>query len=740
MLWASSLPQRYWGDAVTYASYIRNRVSTRANADYKSPLEVLTGKTPRVSHILRFGSKCTVHIHRKTARSLGKRAEKAVVVGISTTEKGYVLFLPRTKRFTTSPDIQNVDKLDIQHPETAEVLHRLHGEDNTPTRLTTENSGEANQQTNPSPEDEDSDEEGVHEDFGRPIPAGVLRRVFGRRKSDKPTEFQLPRSFTDAFAGPAYALLSIRASDHIKEPKTLGEAKRSQYWQQWKEAMDQELADLQANGTWELVETPKNANLVTSKWVYKIKFSSKGELERFKARLVARGFTQKFGVDFDATFSPVLKLSSLRFIVMLAAIWKANLLQGDVPNAYLKSDLDKPIILRPPVGTPGVDDRHSWLLRKGLYGLKQSGKLWNDLIDSFLKAEGFSRSKMDPCIYFMHCDGNLCVLGLYVDDVLVVSQDENLSEHVMSRLSERFNIKNLGEAQKCLGVWIKRNPSGIILHQQQTIEELLEKFGMGQCRPATTPMEENHQFFEDDVEPFTDTNMVREAIGSLLWISNCTRPDITTAVNCLSRFVAHPTVIHWRGIKRVLRYLKGTVSHGLSYKFGNGPGTPLHVTEYSDANWAGDSKSAKSTSGAVLQVNSMTISWASRKQTTVALSTMEAEYVAACAAVQDCIGIRQLLGELHLLPKNSSILLRVDNQSAIKSMENAVSSQRTRHLNIKYHFVRDAITNKDVKVEYCPSQQQLADLLTKATDKIVFRRLCDMLRLQCFAHGGVLQE
>ncbi|OWZ17306.1 Gag-pol Polyprotein [Phytophthora megakarya] len=201
----------------------------------------------------------------------------------------------------------------------------------------------------------------------------------------------------------------------------------------------------------------------------------------------------------------------------------------------------------------------------------------------------------------MHCDGKLCGYGLYVDDVLVVSQDKNLLEHVMSRLNERFNFKNLGEAKKRLDVWIERNPSGIILHQQQTIEELLEKFGMGHCRPSTTPVGVNHPFFEDDVEPFTDTNMVREAIGSLLWVSNCTRPDITTAVNCLSRFVAHPTVIHWRGIKRVLRHLKGTVSHRLSYKFGNRPGTPLHATTYADSNWAGDSKSAKSTSGAVLE-------------------------------------------------------------------------------------------------------------------------------------------
>ncbi|GMF46392.1 unnamed protein product [Phytophthora fragariaefolia] len=416
----------------------------------------------------------------------------------------------------------------------------------------------------------------VPEDFGRPIPAGVLRRVFGRRHTARTEEFQLPKSFIDAFAGPAYVLLTIRASDHIKEPKTLGEAMRSKYWRKWKEAMDKELADLQANGTWKLV-------------------------------------------DCDGGRTHLLKLSSLRLIVLLAALWKAKLLQGDVPNAYLKSPLDKPIYLTPPNGTTGGSAGQSWLLLKGLYGLKQSGKLWNDMIDAFLKAEGFTSSKVDPCIYFMHRDGNLCVLGLYVDDVLVVIQDDNLSEHVMSRLAERFNTKNLGG-------WAKH--------------------------VSVTPVQ------------------VRQRSG----------PQQQDVV-------------------------------------------------YSDANWAGDSNSAKSTSGAVLQINSMTVSWASPKQTTVALSTMEAEYVAACTAVQDCIGISQLLCELRLLPEGVSILLRVDNQSAIKFMQNAVSSQRTRPLNIKYHFVRDAFMRKDVHVEYCPTQQHLADLFTKATDRVIFERLRCKLRL-----------
>ncbi|POM64985.1 Hypothetical protein PHPALM_19405 [Phytophthora palmivora] len=217
MLWASSLPQRYWGDAVLYASYIRNRISTRANADYKSPLHVLTGKQPRVSHILRFGSKCTVHVQHKKGRSLAKKELKRL-----SSSKGYFLLLPRTNRFNTSPDVQNVNKLDIPSPETAEVLNRLHEEEDNPQDKPASDS-------NTDSELDADTEEGVHEDHGRPISAGALRRVFGKRQPEKPADFELPQSFIDAFAGPAYALLTIRASDHVKEPRTVGEAMRSEY-------------------------------------------------------------------------------------------------------------------------------------------------------------------------------------------------------------------------------------------------------------------------------------------------------------------------------------------------------------------------------------------------------------------------------------------------------------------------------------------------------------------------------
>ncbi|POM76510.1 Integrase catalytic core protein [Phytophthora palmivora] len=697
MLWASSLPQRYWGDAVLYASYIRNRVTTRANADFKSPLAVLTGKQPRVSHILKFGSKCTVFLPCKTGRSLRKRAEKAIVLGISTTQKGYRLLIPRTKRFITSPDLQNIDKMDVQDPCTAEVLHELHGENATSNPVSVGTSNQVAQPvqmptiTDPS---EEEVETGVPEDFGRPIPAGVLRRVFGKRKPTVPAEFKLPRSFIDAFVGPAHAMMIIKAADHEREPQSVAEAKRSRHWAEWKAAMDKELAELDANGTWELVQAPDGANIVTI---------------------------------------VVLKISSLRFIIMLAAVWRVKLRQGDVPNAYLKSALDKPIYLKPPAGTTSANDRRVWLLLKGLYGLKQSGKLWNDLIDSFLQAQGFQRSQMDPCLYYLRYHDKLCVLGLYVDDILLVSQDSALSDHIMSKLTERFHIKDLGDARKCLGIWIDYTTDGITIHQEQTTLDLLAKMGMQECKTAPTPMEVNHHFFGEHGDPFHDTTLYREAIGSLLWISNCTRPDIATATNCLSRFVSCPTSVHWKGVKRILRYLKGTTNSGLFYKFGHGIASKLQTIIYSDANWAGDSSSAKSTSGSVLQINGMTISWSSRKQTTVALSTMEAEYVAACSAVQDCIAIHQLLQELGLMQQTDAVLLRVDNQSAIKSMRNVISTQRTRHLQIKYHFIRDAIANKKIQVEYCPSQQQLADVFTKATERIIFGRLCSMLRLTSHA-------
>lgn len=358
---ASKLPERCWGDAARYASYIRDHVPTRANADHKAPLDVLMDGPPNVGHILRFGSRCTVHVVHKTGASLKKRAETGIVIGISDQQKGYRVFIPRMKKIIVSADIQNVDKLELSTTDTQDVLDQLHGEAdsqnsstegypsevpaNDPSRveapaLPADSAPELKQaaspdrttrtgmvllsRQNPKRKQEEfsrsSSESGDDEYAGHPISAAAIRRVFGSRTKIKTADFSLSGKLIADVARPA----TLQLTTAMVTPRNIAEAKKTPEWPEWKEAIEKELADLQANGTWEVVQTPAGARMISSKWVYRIKFSSRGELERFKARLVARGFTQRYGIDFDETYSPVLKTTSLRLLVALAAAWRKN--------------------------------------------------------------------------------------------------------------------------------------------------------------------------------------------------------------------------------------------------------------------------------------------------------------------------------------------------------------------------------------------------------------------------------
>ncbi|KAE9052590.1 Retrovirus-related Pol polyprotein from transposon TNT 1-94 [Phytophthora rubi] len=735
MLWASALPQRFWGDAVLYASYIRNYLPTRANADHASPIEALSGKRPSVSHILKFGSKCTSHIAHATKRSVKKRAEKGVVIGIDLNKKAYRVLIPRTKRVISTTHIQNIDRLDSRavgrymdavdtdNTDTVEEADKQQHEINTPS----DDNGDGAQTGSPAEQHQ--------------LTHRAIQRIFGLNRGARALprdDFRLPQSFLEEFATPASVLLTIVLKegtafavllerDGIKEPVTVEEAMSSPYWREWWQAIEEELRAISKNATWEVVDIPTDGNVISAKWVFKLKFDNKGELERFKARLVGRGFTQKFGIDFAETFAPVLKIASLRFIVALASLWHAVIRQGDVPNAYLRADLDRPIYMRAPTGLQ-IPKGKCLLLRKSLYGLKQSGKLWNDTIHRYLLELGFSRSQLDPCLYFRWHEDKLTVLGLYVDDVVVVSQRESDSDWTMRKLADQFQIKDLGPAKKCLGINIEQSDRGIYLHQTANIDGLLTKCGMENGRPVTTPMESTRDLHGEDSEPFYDTSIMRETIGSLLWISNCTRPDITMPVNYLARFVSTPTSTHWTAVKCILRYLRGSRELKLHFPRPQAPRHTIEAAIFSDADWAGG-KDAKSTSGGLLTINAMPISWYSKKQSTVALSTAEAEYIAGATTVQVCLWVKQLLTELQLHGKDDNIDLYVDNQSAIKNMENDVTTSRMKHINIKFHFIRDAIRKKEVKVTYCPTTEMKADIFTKPLGTTLHGRNMAMLKL-----------
>ena len=323
------------------------------------------------------------------------------------------------------------------------------------------------------------------------------------------------------------------------------------------------------------------------------------------------------------------------------------------------------------------------------------------------------------------------ILAIYVDDIIPVSNDIEMLNAEKKLLQEKFQMVDQGEIHYILGMSIKRNRSEKILfiNQEKYLENVLVRFGMSDCNPVSTPLETGKTFRKrtNEDESF-DKETYQQAIGCLTYVSTATRPDITAAVSILSQYMSDPSKDHWLGIKRVLRYLKGTLTFGLKYVPGE---NDCDAHGYSDANWAGDVDTRRSTSGYIFKVADVTISWSSKKQSTVAKSTTEAEFVALSQASQEAIWIRRLLSDLGCKPVTPT-LIKEDNQGAIEIARNPKFHNRTKHIDINFYFIRERIVSQEIKVEYCSTHDMLADIMTKALPKHRFQKLRNLLNICSF--------
>ena len=437
---------------------------------------------------------------------------------------------------------------------------------------------------------------------------------------------------------------------------------------------------LKKNNVWELTMLPPVKKAIGCKWVYKIKTHSDGSIERYKARLVARGIDQRFGSDYDKIFCPVVRLESLRTLIALSTQRGLELHYVDVQTAFLNGTLQEEVYMKQPIGYEREGKEHLVCrLKKSIYGLKQSSRCWNS---SHLQSMGFSQSQSDPCLYATGGE-HASYIGVYVDDMILAGKNEAKLKSIKDELSSKFDIKDLGKLSYFLGMSIVCNQEEkkTWIGQPAYTEKLLTKMGMSNCRPVTTPRKSS---CEDD-EPL-DQQSYQSLIGSLMYLATCTRPDIAFAVGTLARFSSKPNAVHWKGAKRVLRYPRGTTNFGIVFR-GDDLGGPI---AYSDADWAGDVGDRKSTSVYVFSIAGGPVSRRSRKQDTVTLSTAEAEYVALSSAAQECVWMRRLSTELGN-PLRAPTIVKGDNQSCIAMAKNPQYHGRAKHIDIKHHFVRELV-------------------------------------------------
>ena len=506
------------------------------------------------------------------------------------------------------------------------------------------------------------------------------------------------------------------------EPESFYEAKRHSDSVKWELAMKDEMDSLKSNNTWVLAHLPKGKKALHNKWVYRIKEEQDGN-KRYKARLVVKGFEQKEGIDYNEIFSPVVKMTTIRLVLALVAKENLYLEQMDVKTAFLHGELEEEIYMVQPQGFE-VRGKEKMVckLQRSLYGLKQAPRQWYKRFDTFICSNGFLRCQADHCCYIKSLGDSFIILLLYVDDMLIVGASKQSIDKLKWELSQEFAMKDLGAAKQILGMRITRDSGTLRLSQEEYIKKVVERFSMGDAKPVGCPLAAHFKLSKeqmptsDEEKAYMERVPYASAVGSLMYAMVCTRPDIAHAVGVVSRYMSNPGREHWEAVKWILRYLRGTAD--LSLCFGqDGSGLQGFV----DADMAGDVDGRKSTIGYVYALGGTAVSWVSKLQKIVALSTTEAEYVALTEASKEMVWLKSFLEELG--HKQDKCILHCDSQSVIHLAKNPVYHARTKHIQVRYHFIRSVIEDKVFELQKILGSENPADMLTK-TVTVEKLRLC----------------
>jgi hypothetical protein len=471
--------------------------------------------------------------------------------------------------------------------------------------------------------------------------------------------------------------------------------------------MVEEMTALRKNGTWDLVSLPGGKKSVGCKWVFTIKHNADGTVERYKARLVARGFTQTYGIDYEETFAPVAKMNSVRALLSCAANMNWPLLQFDVKNAFLHGDLEEEVYMTIPPGfSSSASEGKVCRLKKALYGLKQSPRAWFGRFSKAMLGFGYKQSHADHTLFTKRSAGKIAVLIVYVDDIIMTGNDEEEIHNLKSRLAQEFEIKDLGSMRYFLGMEVARSDRGIFISQRKYILDLLEETGMLGCKPADSPIEANHHL-SGDMGERTDKERYQRLVGRLIYLAH-TRPDVSYAVGVVSQFMHDPRTPHLDAVYRILRYLKSAPGKGILFS-NHGH---FRLEAFTDADWAGSVDDRRSTSGYCTFLGGNLITWRSKKQSVVARSSAEAEYRAMAHGVCELLWIQTLLRDLGL-SDSGPMKLYCDNKAAINIAHNPVQHDRTKHIEIDRHFIKEKLSAGVICMPFVKSGDQLADIFTK---------------------------
>jgi hypothetical protein len=567
-----------------------------------------------------------------------------------------------------------------------------------------------------------------------------------------------------------YCLMALSSKEDIPTPNTRRQAMASKQRENWLAAEQKEIDSITKKEVLESAILPDGKKLLKTKWVYKLKHGAEGELKSFKVRLVACGYAQVYGVDFDETYSPVARLTSLRIVFAIAAQLRLKVHQMDVETAFLNASVTEEIYIKPPEGFPIAPDHNCFRLRKALYGLKQSPREWYNNVNFFLHQINFKRLVSEHCLYFRQDeDGSICIISLYVDDLVIAGSNSEILTEVKKQLGERYKMVDLGVVNHILGCEAQHDEdTGVTyLSQYQYAKKAVAKFLPDDQSPLDTPCDPSITLSKS-MSPTTQEERdemanvpYRQAVGTLLWLSLGTRPDICYAVSQVAKFNDCFGREHWKAVLRIFRYLKGTLKLGLKFastdtntdylkrfdsltflkdlqcvSFNQGTRLitdkdVLESTAFADSNLARDMDTRRSVTSFIFFLGCCVISWCSKQQASVALSSMEAEYMAACATAQEAIWLKRLLKEFGCIFTQPFTILE-DNQSCIHLAKNQGDFPRSKHIDMRYHFVREQVERGEIILRKIDTKQNLADVFTKALDKVQFLWIISHFMHYCY--------
>lgn len=721
MLHETQLKPYLWAEAVNTAVFTLNRVPYLTGT--QSPLELASGSVPDLNSLRIFGSKAYKHVEKQSRRKWDSKVREMIHVGYEAGCKAYRLWDPSSRKLVIARDVTIVEPVltDFIHFESR--LRPLDSESNRPSDSEeaqpqggSQEREEANRSQETIPHLSLLPAASVVPEEEEPVPSSTTDRTTRSQIGLIPRQdYREARPYVKSSSSKETAALAFML---VEEPLTFKHALESNECNQWKKAMDDEMKSLLENSTWTLVKRDPKDNVIKNKWVFRKKLNADGTIDRFKARLVAKGYTQQPGIDYDETFAPVVRYDTVRILLSIAVDRDMDLTQFDVKTAFLYGDLSERILMEQPEGYQSSDGTMVCLLNKSLYGLKQAPRAWNDKFKSVLHSFGLEQSRHDPCL-FVSKEKDL-FLALYVDDGLIITKNTKLRDNLIAVLKKNFAV-TIGDSTTFVGLQIKRNKEGIFIHQSSYCQKVIERFGMADCAPVSSPVDPKVKLRKSDAGPLNVP--FRELIGSLMYLAVISRPDIAYIVSTLSQYLSNPDQNHWTAAKRVLRYLKGTTSLGIQYsKSGS------NLVAYSDSDFCGDIDTRRSRSGVILILNNGPVLWTSKRQAGVTLSSCEAELTAATNATTSVLWTQFLLHDLGMTNIFPTLLM-VDNQSAIRLIKNPEFHHKTKHIDVKNKFVREKYEEGILDVNYIPTHQQLADILTKGLSTQTHLSLVNYLNL-----------